>query len=514
MWWVYLPSVRVAVSGAARVDYDFGSEKPVWRLLMMNVRRSLSGSQMTAGLALAAMALAGCVVEVSVWTPIGTDASATGSWTLNGASPTPGACDAAGIDSVEFQFNNRLDSPVIPAQFVFACEAGGFNLSNVLSAGTYDTQVFIRTTTGTVSGTSQTVTANVGGTVVFAPFDITSFTPIGNDASAVGSWTLNGVVPTAAACAAAGVNTVELEFSRGSSSVIPSQFVFNCAAGGFNLPTSLAAGTYGTRFVIRRSTGVIDGPTGTFTAAVGDTVTFPVFDIVAGSAFNPKGDDFTIDGVWTINSAAATAATCGAAGIDAVQLVIQQAGDTYTEPGFIFNCAGGRFDTRTITPPIRFTYGNYMTFWRALDATGANIGMSAPLPLVVGSPIGHATLATADFVVAATESMIINLTYDTVVGPVMSDSNCSGAGVARIYFTLTDITAGASMVVSESGTAGIACTGQIIFEDDVVTAGHTYSIYLEGANSAGQKNWNAMDATLDVAAGEMALYNIALTKVL
>jgi len=460
------------------------------------------------------MALAGCVVEVSVWTPIGTDASARGSWTLNGAVPTPGACDAAGVNSVEIQFGNRLDSPVIPAQFVFPCEAGGFDLPNVLAAGTYDTQIFIRRNTGTTNGPSGMVMVGVGDDAVFPLFDISSFTPIGTDASAIGSWTLNGAVPTAAACDAAGVDTVELEFSEGSESVTPSQFVFDCADGGFNLPSSLAAGTYGTLFIIRRSTGVIDGPTGTFTAAAGDTVTFPVFDIVAGSSFNPKGDDFTIDGMWTINSGAATAATCGVAGIDAVQLVIQQAGDVYTEPGFIFDCAGGSFDTRTITPPIRFTYGSYMTFWRALDATGTNIGMSAPLPLIVGSPIGHATLATADFVVVATESMTINLTYDTVIGPVMSDSDCAGAGVATIFFTLTDITAGASDVVSESGTAGIACTGQIIFEDDVVTAGHTYSIYLEGANSTGQKNWNAMDATLEVAAGEMALYNIALTKVM
>jgi len=402
----YLTSVRLAVSGAARVDYDFGPEEPVWRLLMMNVRGSLSGSRMTAGLALAAMALAGCVV--SVWTPIGSDASARGTWTLNGAVPTPGACDAAGINAIEIQFDNRLDPAVIPLQFSFDCESGGFNLTNVLAAGTYDTQYLIRTTTGTVNGAAQTVTATFGGTVVFAPFDITSGTPI----------------------------------------------------------------------------------------------------------FNPKGDDFTMDGMWTINGGAATAATCTAAGIDAVQLVIQQAGEMYTEPGFIFDCAGGNFDTRTLAPPIRFTYGSYMTFWRALDASGANIGMSSPLPLIVNAPITHSTLATADFVVAATESMTINLTYDTVVGPVMSDSTCADAGVTTIFYTLTDITAGGSEIVSESGTAGITCTGQIIFANDVVTGGHRYSIYLEGANSAGIKNWMAMDATLDVAVGTPEFYNIALTKVM
>jgi len=376
---------------------------------MTMMRGSLSGSRMTAGLALAAMALAGCVVEVSVWTPIGTDASASGSWTLNGAVPTPGACDAAGVNSVEFQFANGLDSPVIPAQFVFSCESGGFDLANVLQAGTYNTQIFIRRNTGTVSGPSGMVTVGFGETAVFPPFDIPGATPV----------------------------------------------------------------------------------------------------------FNPKGDDFTMDGMWTINGGAATAAACTAAGIDAVQLVIQQAGEMYTEPGFIFDCAGGNFDTRTLAPPIRFTFGSYMTFWRALDASDTNIGMSSPLALIVNAPITHSTLATADFVVAPRESMTINLTYDTVVGPTMSDTDCAGAGVSTIFYTLTDITGGLpGTVVAETPAAGIPCVGQIVFNNPFVMGGRTYSIYIEGANAAGQKNWNAMDATLDVAVGTPEFYNIALTKVM
>jgi len=406
----YLTSVRLAVSGAARVDYDFGPEEPVWRLLMMNVRGSLSGSRMTAGLALAAMALAGCVVEVSVWTPIGTDASARGTWTVNGATASAGTCDAAGINSVEIQFSNRFDSPVIPPQFVFDCADGGFNLSNVLAAGTYDATYIVRTNTRVITATPSSFTVSFGSEAIFDNYDIiVSTTPV----------------------------------------------------------------------------------------------------------FNPKGDDFTMDGMWTINGGAATAATCTAAGIDAVQLVIQQAGEIYTEPGFIFPCAGGNFDTRTLAPPIRFTFGSYMTFWRALDASDTNIGMSSPLALIVNAPITHSTLATADFVVAPLESMTINLTYDTVVGPTMSDTNCAGAGVTAIFYTLTDITGGLpGTVVAETAAAGIACTGQIIFDDTVVMGGRTYSIYIEGANAAGQKNWNAMDATLDVAVGTPEFYNIALTKVM
>ena len=343
----------------------------------------------------------------------------------------------------------------------------------------------------------------------------TVWTPIGTDASATGSWTLNGAVPTAGACDAAGINSVELEFDNHlDPAVIPRQFVFSCEAGGFNLPNILAAGTYTATWVLSTSTGTVRVAAGDFTVAVGDTANFTVDFVTSTPVFNPRGSDFTMSGMWTINGGVADATTCAAAGIAGVQLVIQQAGETYTEPGFIFDCAGGGFDTRTLAPPIRFTWGSYMTFWRALAADVTNLGMSSALPLIVDSPTTHATLATADFVVATPESMTINLTYDTVAGPgVMSDTDCAGAGVATIYYTLTDITAGGSTIVSESPAAGIACTGQIVFDHTIVTGGHTYSIYLEGADAAGVKRWNAMDATLDVAAGTAEFYNIALDKI-
>lgn len=367
-------------------------------------RRSIWGS-----LAVAATVLTGCVVTVEVWSPIGTDASATGSWTVNGQPASPGVCDAAGINSVAIRFDNGFDPAVIPPQFVFDCADGGFNLPNVLAAGTYSATWIIDTNTTDVTAAAGTFTVNFGDTANFTPIDIVT-TPAG---------------------------------------------------------------------------------------------------------FNPKGNDFTMDGAWTINGGPATTATCAAAGISNVQLVIQQAGESYTEPGFIFSCAGGAFDTRTLTPPIRFTYGNYMTFWRALDASGANIGMSSPLPLVVNAPITHSTLATADFVVATPESLTINLTYDTVAGSgVMSDTDCAGAGVSTIFFTLRDVTGGLpGTVVRETTAAGIACTGQLVFDNTVVMGGRTYGLYIEGANAAGLKQWMAGDNTLSVAANTPEFYNIALDKI-
>ncbi len=368
---------------------------------MMMMRRSLMVS-----LALAAMVLSGCVVTVDVWSPIGTDASASSTWTLNGAVPTVGACAAAGISSVEVQFSNRLDSPVIPPEFVFDCADGGFNLSNVLAAGTYDVH-----------------------------------------------------------------------------------------------------------YIVRRGAADFVGPTQSLNFVTGSTTAIPSIDITTGTpVFNPKGSDFTMDGMWTINGGAATTATCGAAGIARVQLVIQQAGETYTEDGFIFDCAGGGFDTRTLSPQIAFTWGSYMTFWRALNAAGDNIGMSSAYPLIVNSPITHSTLLTADFVVAPAASLTLNLSYDTVVGGTMSDTDCAGAGVATIFYTLRDITGGASTIVSESGAAGVACGSQIVFDSAIITGGHTYSVYVEGADSGGVKHWSGMDSTLDVGPSEQAIYNLALTK--
>jgi hypothetical protein len=365
---------------------------------------------------------------------------------------------------------------------------------------------------------------SIWGSLAFAATVLTGcvvtvepWTPIGSDASATGSWTVNGQPASPGVCDAAGVNSVALRFSDGfGASVIPPQFVFDCADGGFNLPNVLAAGTYTATWIIDTNTGAVTSDAGTFTVSFGDTANFSPIDITTTPAgFNPKGSDFTMDGMWTINGGPATTATCAAAGISNVQLVIQQAGETYTEPGFIFSCAGGAFDTRTLTPQIRFTYGNYMTFWRALDATGANIGMSSPLPLVVGAPITHSTLATADFVVATPESLTINLTYDTVSGSgVMADTDCAGAGVSTIFFTLRDVTGGLpGTVVRETTAAGIACTGQLVFDNTVVMGGRTYGLYIEGANAAGLKQWMAGDNTLSVSAGTPEFYNIALDKI-
>jgi hypothetical protein len=368
---------------------------------MTMMRRILVGS-----LALAAVVLGGCVVTVETWVPTGTDASINGTWTLNGVAPTIGACDAAGVNSVEIQFDNRLDSPVIPPEFVFNCESGSFSLSNVLAAGTYDAQYLVRTNTGNIWGPVQPLTVVAGGTVTMNPIDIVTGTP----------------------------------------------------------------------------------------------------------TFNPKGSDFTMSGQWTINGAPASAANCANIGVANVQLVIQQATDIYTEPGFIFSCAGGSFDTRTLSTPISFTYGSYTTFWRALDASGANIGESSSLPLVMSSPMVHATLATADFVMAARSSLTLNLSYDTAVGAgVMAD--CAGAGVATLFYTLRDVTGGGTTIVAESPAAGIACAAGLLFDDTFVTGGHTYSIYIEGADSAGVKRWNATDASLSVAADTAEFYNVGLDKV-
>jgi hypothetical protein len=204
-----------------------------------------------------------CVVEVDVWTPIGSDAGATGRWTIDGAPATAASCAAAGISSIEIAFRDPNDGLfVTPAEFVFDCSAGSFNLPTVLSAGTYQYRWRARRTTGGVEEAMEllTTSAPFGGIADFGTFVITTggpptFDPRGTDFSLRGRWIVNGGPSTAAACAAIGVDRVQLVVLRGADSWTDPTFTFPCAAGAFD-STAIGGGTrfaYGSYMTVWRA---------------------------------------------------------------------------------------------------------------------------------------------------------------------------------------------------------------------------------------------------------------------
>jgi hypothetical protein len=106
--------------------------------------------------------------------------------------------------------------------------------------------------------------------------------------------------------------------------------------------------------------------------------------------YNPFGSDWAMEGEWTVNGLPPSTATCG--NIDRVQVLLWDAGSSFTYDQLTFPCSQGSFETGQI-----FAYGSYDTQWQALDASGAVIGTGPREELDVFSPTPTAILAPVDF---------------------------------------------------------------------------------------------------------------------
>lgn len=158
--------------------------------------------------------------------------------------------------------------------------------------------------------------------------------------------------------------------------------------------------------------------------------------------FDPLGNDVSVEGDWTINGGVADAASCGAAGIDAVQLVFYDGGVPYEYDEFYFPCSQGSFNT---APSPVLWNGVYQTQWVALSSTNAELGRGPMITLDVSYPTTHAILATADFVVSGPPgfnpigdvgSMGATWTINSIAGDA---TNCAAAGITTMQFNFFDV---------------------------------------------------------------------------
>jgi len=207
--------------------------------------------------------------------------------------------------------------------------------------------------------------------------------------------------------------------------------------------------------------------------------------------FNPLGDELSVEGAWLINGVPADATTCGAAGIDEVQVVFIDGGVDYRFDQFTFPCAQGSFNT---APTLVLDRGVYTTEWRAYDALGVETHRGGALGLDTSLQAigGHVILATADFVAtAAGPSLGVNLGYETVGG--LEGQDCATAGVDTISYMLADSTG-----TTVDDMTDIACGTRI---DWTEIAADTYSLYIEGTSATGTKDWMATCTGLIVGTG-------------
>lgn len=456
------------------------------------LRRFASSSLSSAALApaLVALALGGCLVVVD-YDPIGNDATIEAHWTIDGAPPTTASCAALGVDTVRIGFYDSVD-PFYDRALEAPCADGVIAPPNrVLASGTYAVRVEAwRAGALVASGNMQTITVRLGDHAVLRPTNFTAggFDPRGNDATVSGTWTVDGVAPSATSCAAIGVDTVRLAFYNGATPFYDTTLEAPCAAGGLDTrPTAvLRAGSYTVRFEAWRDGALVgSGAMTTITATAGGHVTVAPADFVSG-AFDPRGTDATLTTGWTLNGRTPTASSCWAVGIDDVRVVLFAPTDVAYEAGIEVArapCATGFIDTAPM-PVIRA--GTYLVSIELLDAADQLIGSYEPTDgAFTVTPGSELDIAGPDFVFPTT--LTIGLDWIRPPGGVTgTPGTCAEAGVAQLSYTLTR--EGGGLTLDSGGR--VACGEIVTFDsmDDGITAG-TYNLYFEGYDASGAKHW-------------------------
>ena len=122
-----------------------------------------------------ALGLAACTERAPYWTPEGSDASVSGSWTVRGAPADATSCAAAGLATVQLVFAHD-GADVDVGTFTFPCAQGAFDSGGpALAAGTYVVHwhfLALADAGGTESATAPvTIVATAGGHVDVPPGD-------------------------------------------------------------------------------------------------------------------------------------------------------------------------------------------------------------------------------------------------------------------------------------------------------------------------------------------------------
>lgn len=262
--------------------------------------------------------------------------------------------------------------------------------------------------------------------------------PLPTDESSIsGTWTVDGLSPNAASCAAIGMDTVELVLYAPSGTSPLLRLSAPCAGGTVDSRATdvfISAGDYQYAF---------DGYLGTARVATGDRSPIRLVASDHGRVtanflspgFNPAGTDATAEATWTINGATATAATCAALGIAEVRVAFQNGSAWYELPALTAPCSQGRIDTR---PTSVIRAGSWTMQVQAVDAAGAIVaqGMMATLGVTAGS---HVVMDAIDFSggafnpIGSDATVAGNWQLNTRAA---TDDACFALGIDRVRFVL------------------------------------------------------------------------------
>ncbi len=444
----------------------------------------------TAGV-LAATA-SGCLVIVPA-----DESSISGSWTIDGSPANAANCNAIGIDTVELTL--YLPGGAVPYETLSApCSAGLVDsraTGAFISAGNYDYtfEAFRGATSVALTARDRVLLiANDHGRVSTGFTSGAGFDPRGTDATAEAVWTIDGVAPSPASCAALGVARVRIAFQNGAEWYEHPTLSAPCTAGRIDTrPTPvILAGSWVMQVQALDATNAIvaQGMAASLNVTPGSHVQMDPIGF-SGGAFNPLGSDATVAGAWQLNTRMPTADSCYALGIDRVRIALYATTDTAFENGVMVyqaQCSAGRFDSR---PMAVIRAGTYLWALEALDSTGALVSEYSEMTPLVIPAASHVDLPLVDFMFPTT--LTIGLEWQSPTGGAYT--TCAAAGVGTFSFTLyRDATSIATVT-------GSPCQDLIAF-DSMATSGFgpgNYALYFEGYNGAGRKQWGVIPGTCE-----------------
>lgn len=435
-------------------------------------------------LTLLLIVVAGCARHT---TAAGGDASVSGTWTIEGETPTATNCADVGIDTVRLgiygaggiEYVDRLEAP---------CIAGMLDtVTPVLAAGTYDVAwEGFRAGMRVAQGGRHQLVATAGGHAVVPVVDFVSgYDPSGTDASVSAHWTIDGVPPTNATCTALGIARVRIAAFHGTRAIELAPLTSLCGTGVIDTrPLAvLAAGDVVLQLqaLDAHQTVLFSGAMVMEHLSVGPTH-LALYDDVpvdfASSTFDPRGADATVGFSWTLDHQTASIDACDSVGAATVALVLFAHDDTARAHGIAVAqapCSRGAFDSGAMAT-VRA--GAYFAAIDARDAMGVVLSTASP------SDTPFAVTAGSRFAVPAVDLAFpttLALTLDWGNPVTGGSASCADAGVTTMGYALVE--RGSGVTVEQRGA--IPCTQRLVF-DAVRTPGFgagTYDLSITGSSA-------------------------------
>lgn len=451
---------------------------------------------------LALAATAGC--KFVVFEPIGDDATLSGSWTIDGGAASSASCAALGLDEVRLAILDGSASVYDPL-LTASCSAGMIDTrpTPVLFAGTYNVRwEAFRAGSRVATGPSRTIVASVGGHVLAPAIDFTTptaFDPTGTDASVEAHWTVERTAPTAASCAALGIDRVRIAFFDGGTAREYTSLTANCAAGAFDTRPErvIRAGSWTVQFQAVDRSGVVLGSGAMVTVNVAAGGHLSLYDGApvdfSSGAFNPVGTDVTVSSNWLLNGRVPNVGTCFAVGVDTVRVLLHPATDLDFNEGLPVAMADCSFGSLNTAPMRAVRAGTYLASVEALDADGnlvvEFIPSMTPFTVTAGSDLGI-TNANFEFPITLT----VGLDWQRGIGGPPAD--CATAGVNTMTYSLIDEVSNAAVF----SRTNVSCNELVAFEQGITTGFGTgrYRLYFEGTGFDGVKHWTVMSGSCDM----------------